>query len=181
MRIAQNRFIWLFWSQLRRVVYCWWCKPLIFFVPVHPYMNLSVFKWADEHARVSVINQSCLIMFPHGSSLCLHTVIACMRHQTLQLGTTRHHLDSWHPSLCLFCSFLPATHHTLRVKHPNILQLVDVFETKKEYFLFLELWVQTSNESCWLAGWGGCRRLPVCLCCCWTLSVGFILVGNELL
>uniref|UniRef100_A0A8C3G099 CaM kinase-like vesicle-associated protein n=1 Tax=Cyclopterus lumpus TaxID=8103 RepID=A0A8C3G099_CYCLU len=25
------------------------------------------------------------------------------------------------------------------VKHPNILQLVDVFETKKEYFLFLEL------------------------------------------
>lgn len=27
----------------------------------------------------------------------------------------------------------------LRVKHPNILQLVDVFETKKEYFLFLEL------------------------------------------
>ncbi|XP_019735153.1 caM kinase-like vesicle-associated protein isoform X2 [Hippocampus comes] len=26
-----------------------------------------------------------------------------------------------------------------RVKHPNILQLVDVFETKKEYFLFLEL------------------------------------------
>lgn len=35
---------------------------------------------------------------------------------------------------------------SLRVKHPNILQLVDVFETKKEYFLFLELWVQTSNE-----------------------------------
>lgn len=29
--------------------------------------------------------------------------------------------------------------HLLRVKHPNILQLVDVFETKKEYFLFLEL------------------------------------------
>lgn len=29
--------------------------------------------------------------------------------------------------------------HPLRVKHPNILQLVDVFETKKEYFLFLEL------------------------------------------
>lgn len=28
---------------------------------------------------------------------------------------------------------------SLRVKHPNILQLVDVFETKKEYFLFLEL------------------------------------------
>ncbi|XP_077428750.1 caM kinase-like vesicle-associated protein isoform X2 [Vanacampus margaritifer] len=26
-----------------------------------------------------------------------------------------------------------------RVKHPNILQLVDVFETKKEYLLFLEL------------------------------------------
>lgn len=68
--------------------------------------------------------------------------------------TTRHHLDSWHPSLCLFCSFLPVTHHTLRVKHPNILQLVDVFETKKEYFLFLELWVRTSNESCWLVGWG---------------------------
>lgn len=35
---------------------------------------------------------------------------------------------------------------SLRVKHPNILQLVDVFETKKEYFLFLELWVQTSND-----------------------------------
>lgn len=28
-----------------------------------------------------------------------------------------------------------------RVKHHNILQLVDAFETKKEYFLFLELWV----------------------------------------
>ncbi len=28
-----------------------------------------------------------------------------------------------------------------RVKHLNILQLVDVFETRKEYFLFLELWV----------------------------------------
>ncbi|MGH0173691.1 UNVERIFIED_CONTAM: hypothetical protein FKN15_066411 [Acipenser sinensis] len=26
-----------------------------------------------------------------------------------------------------------------RVKHPNILQLVDVFETRKEYFIFLEL------------------------------------------
>lgn len=26
-----------------------------------------------------------------------------------------------------------------RVKHHNILQLVDVFETRKEYFLFLEL------------------------------------------
>lgn len=26
-----------------------------------------------------------------------------------------------------------------RVKHPNILQLVDVYVTKKEYFLFLEL------------------------------------------
>ncbi|KAG7255995.1 hypothetical protein CRUP_022787 [Coryphaenoides rupestris] len=25
------------------------------------------------------------------------------------------------------------------VKHPNILQLVDVYETRKEYFLFLEL------------------------------------------
>lgn len=36
--------------------------------------------------------------------------------------------------------------HLLRVKHPNILQLVDVFETKKEYFLFLELWVQMSDE-----------------------------------
>lgn len=29
----------------------------------------------------------------------------------------------------------------LRVKHHNILQLVDAFETKKEYFIFLELWV----------------------------------------
>lgn len=28
-----------------------------------------------------------------------------------------------------------------RVKHHNILQLVDAFETKKEYFIFLELWV----------------------------------------
>lgn len=28
-----------------------------------------------------------------------------------------------------------------RVKHLNILQLVDVFETRKEYFLFLELYV----------------------------------------
>lgn len=27
----------------------------------------------------------------------------------------------------------------LRVKHHNILQLVDAFETKKEYFIFLEL------------------------------------------
>lgn len=26
-----------------------------------------------------------------------------------------------------------------RVKHPNILQLVDVFVTRKEYFIFLEL------------------------------------------
>lgn len=26
-----------------------------------------------------------------------------------------------------------------RVKHHNILQLVDAFETKKEYFIFLEL------------------------------------------
>lgn len=30
-----------------------------------------------------------------------------------------------------------------RVKHHNILQLVDSFETKKEYFLFLELWVSS--------------------------------------
>lgn len=26
-----------------------------------------------------------------------------------------------------------------RVKHPNILQLVDVYITRKEYFIFLEL------------------------------------------
>lgn len=60
-------------------------KTTVFFVPVHPCRSLLIFKWADEHARVSVLNQSCLTMFPHGSSLCLHTVIACMRHQTLQL------------------------------------------------------------------------------------------------
>lgn len=33
--------------------------------------------------------------------------------------------------------FLSVSPH--RVKHHNILQLVDVFETRKEYFLFLEL------------------------------------------
>lgn len=41
-------------------------------------------------------------------------------------------------SLSLFCGFW---HIIPRVRHPNILQLVDVYETKKEYFLFLELWV----------------------------------------
>lgn len=48
--------------------------------------------------------------------------------------------------LCASLSVLCFVTHLLRVKHPNILQLVDVFETKKEYFLFLELWVQMSDD-----------------------------------
>lgn len=43
----------------------------------------------------------------------------------------------------------------LRVKHHNILQLVDAFETKKEYFIFLELWVIGSS---------GQESLAHCLC-----------------
>lgn len=41
------------------------------------------------------------------------------------------------PLICPFTFFSSI----LRVKHHNILQLVDAFETKKEYFIFLELWV----------------------------------------
>lgn len=52
-----------------------------------------------------------------------------------------HFNSTYNPSLS------PSTHSSLqpffpafqRVKHHNILQLVDAFETKKEYFLFLEL------------------------------------------
>lgn len=40
-------------------------------------------------------------------------------------------------------SIHPSTATTIpgrrRVKHPNILQLVDVYITRKEYFIFLEL------------------------------------------
>lgn len=40
-----------------------------------------------------------------------------------------------------------------RIKHHNILQLVDAFETKKEYFLFMELWVllEALERKCWCA------------------------------
>lgn len=44
------------------------------------------------------------------------------------------------------------------MKHHNILQLVDSFETKKEYFIFLELWV--SMEALDRKGF----PLPVCCC-----------------
>uniref|UniRef100_A0A8C5D6L8 Protein kinase domain-containing protein n=1 Tax=Gouania willdenowi TaxID=441366 RepID=A0A8C5D6L8_GOUWI len=40
------------------------------------------------------------------------------------------------------------------VKHPNILQLVDVFETKKEYFLFLELATGRENVFDWILDQG---------------------------
>lgn len=43
----------------------------------------------------------------------------------------------------LLFSLHPPTPLFQRVKHHNILQLVDSFETKKEYFLFLELWVSS--------------------------------------
>lgn len=33
----------------------------------------------------------------------------------------------------------PLSRGHYRVKHPNILQLVDVYITRKEYFIFLEL------------------------------------------
>lgn len=49
-------------------------------------------------------------------------------------------------AIFLLLSVSCALWRVFRVKHPNILQLVDVFETKKEYFLFLELWVQMSDE-----------------------------------
>lgn len=46
----------------------------------------------------------------------------------------------WHPEPLLGAhSALTIGSLAARVKHPNILQLVDVFVTRKEYFIFLEL------------------------------------------
>ncbi|KAI2529685.1 CAMKV isoform 9 [Pan troglodytes] len=47
------------------------------------------------------------------------------------------------------------------VKHPNILQLVDVFVTRKEYFIFLELATTRSETQ---ATWYGksWRPWPIC-------------------
>lgn len=52
---------------------------------------------------------------------------------------------SLHPSHSFLLSSLPLWPALSRVKHPNILQLVEVYETRKEYFLFLELWVESSD------------------------------------
>lgn len=43
--------------------------------------------------------------------------------------------------LCYWANWerLPMLLSLCRVKHPNILQLVDVYITRKEYFIFLEL------------------------------------------
>lgn len=43
--------------------------------------------------------------------------------------------------LCYWANWelLPMPLSLCRVKHPNILQLVDVYITRKEYFIFLEL------------------------------------------
>lgn len=51
----------------------------------------------------------------------------------------------------------------LRVKHHNILQLVDAFETKKEYFIFLELWVLL--EAVARKGWQIPSALRLLLAC----------------
>lgn len=60
---------------------------------------------------------------------------------SIKSGLHTNHTSDIVLSLCVSLSVLCFVTRLLRVKHPNILQLVDVFETKKEYFLFLELWV----------------------------------------
>lgn len=80
--------------------------------------------------------------------------------------------SNFHPLEVTVCKYF---FFFFRLNHPNILQLIDTFETRKEYFIFQDLWVFMScnhvrksvhkwvcvcQEECWLSAHSYCRHPP---------------------